>query len=457
MDRQPHALVIPLPEQGHVAPLMKLALQIAAHAVKVTFVNTEFIHEKIMASIPKNIGVERRLVSLVSLPDGLEVEDDRTDVVKLTETCQSTMPGYLEDFILKINHSNINEQITCVVADTSVGWALEVAKKLGIEAVAVWPAGGPCLALALHIPQLLEAEIIDNDGTVKKDEPISVSKAFPAWTSSEIGWSSTDPVIQKLLFGFFSIVPKYAKFYDRILCNSVHELDSAALQLVPNVLPIGPLLASNHLGTFAGNFWPEDSTCLEWLDNRTSGSVIYVAFGSTGEANLEQLEELALGLELIGQPFLWVVRSDFMNGSQAKFPDGFRDRVAECAKFVEWAPQEKVLAHPSVACFLSHCGWNSTMEGLSMGVPFLCWPYFADQFCNKNYICDVWKIGLGLTKDGDGIVTRHEISTKIKTLLASDAIKANALHIKEIARKSSSEGGSSFKNFRDFIEHIKGL
>ncbi|XVF49999.1 hypothetical protein PTKIN_Ptkin04bG0060400 [Pterospermum kingtungense] len=456
MGRQPHALVIPFPAQGHVAPLMKLALHIAAHGVKVTFVNSEFRNESIMASLPKK-AEEQSLINLASIPDGLEADDDRTDLIKLTETVHRAMPGYFEDFILKLNQSNINDQITCVIADTSVGWALEVAKKLGIEAVAVWPAGGACLTLALQVPQLLEAGIIDNDGNVLKDEPISVSKDVPAWSSSEIGWGCIDPLMQKLLLVFYAIVPKYAKYYDRILCNSVYELDSAALQLVPNILPIGPLLASNHLGTFAGNFWPEDSTCLEWLDKQTSGSVIYVAFGSTTMANLQQLEELALGLELSGQPFLWVVRSDFMEGSLAKFPDGFIDRVAKRAKFVEWAPQEKVLAHPSVACFMSHCGWNSTLEGLSMGVPFICWPYFADQFSNKKYICDVWKTGLGLVHDGNGKVTRHEISTKIKTLLASDAIKTNAVHMKEVARKSFDEGGSSFNNFKGFIEHIKGI
>ncbi|XVF49998.1 hypothetical protein PTKIN_Ptkin04bG0060300 [Pterospermum kingtungense] len=455
MSRKPHALVIPYPVQGHVAPLMKLALQIAAHGVKVTFVNSEFRHQHIMASLPKK-AEKQSLISLVSIHDGVEA-DDRTDMVKVAESIHRSMPGYLEDYILKINQSDVNEQITCVIADTSVGWALEVAKKQGIEAVAVWPAGGASLAFALQIPQLLEAGIIDNDGTVLKDEPISVSKDVPAWSNSEIGWGSTNPAIQKHLLGYFSIVPKYVKYYDWILCNSVYELDSAALQLVPNILPIGPLLASNHLGAFAGNFWPEDSTCLEWLDKQTSGSVIYVAFGSTTKVNLQQLEELALGLELTGLPFLWVVRSNFMCGSHAKFPDGFIDRVSERAKFVEWAPQEKVLAHPSVACFMSHCGWNSTMEGLTMGVPFICWPYFADQFCNKNYICDVWKTGLGLVQDGNGMVTRHEISAKIKKLLANQAIKANALHIKEVARKSFDNGGSSFNNFNDFIEHIKGI
>ena len=90
-----------------------------------------------------------------------------------------------------------------------------------------------------------------------------------------------------------------------------------------------------------------------------------------------------------------------------------------------------------------------------MGVPFLCRPYFADQFHNKSYICDAWKIGLGLTPDENGFITRHEIKTKIETLLSDYVIKKNALKLKEMAKKSVIEVGSSFNNFESFIEQIK--
>lgn len=241
-----------------------------------------------------------------------------------------------------------------------------------------------------------------------------------------------------------------------LLSNSVYELDSSACEFIPNILSIGPLLASHHLGHYAGNFWPEDSTCIGWLDKQPAGSVIYVAFGSLAIFNQRQFNELALGLELVGRPFLWVVRSDFTDGSVAEYPDGFIERVADHGKIVSWAPQEEVLAHPSVACFFSHCGWNSTMDSISMGVPFLCWPYFADQFHNQSYICDKWKVGLGLNADENGFISRHEIKKKkIEMLVSDDGIKANAEKLKEMARKSVSEGGSSYKNFKTFIEAMK--
>ena len=285
---------------------------------------------------------------------------------------------------------------------------------------------------------------------------IWLSKEIPAWASTKLPWNCPgDSKRQEFLFGHLFKMNHFVKQCNWLLCNSFYELDSLALNLIPKIMPIGPLLLANQSSSHIGSFWLEDSTCLSWLDKQPMNSVIYASFGSTSKFSQRQLEELALGLELIGQPFLWVVRSDIINEALSEFLDGFRTRIADRGRIVNWAPQEQVLAHPSTACFLSHCGWNSTMEGISMGVPFLCLPYFTDQFQNKSYICDVWKVGLGLNPNENGIITRHEINTKIKTLLFDDGIKTNALKLKEMAKKSVTEGGSSFKNFESFIEQIK--
>ena len=99
---------------------------------------------------------------------------------------------------------------------------------------------------------------------------------------------------------------------------------------------------------------------MSWLDQQPHGSVLYVAFGSFTHFDQNQFNELALGLDLTNRPFLWVVRQD----NKRVYPNEF---LGSKGKIVGWAPQQKVLNHPAIACFLTHCGWNSTMEGLSKG------------------------------------------------------------------------------------------
>ncbi|KAJ0973907.1 hypothetical protein J5N97_015872 [Dioscorea zingiberensis] len=122
---------------------------------------------------------------------------------------------------------------------------------------------------------------------------------------------------------------------------------------------------------------------------------------------------------------------------------------------VEWSPQQEVLAHPAVSCFMSHCGWNSTMEGVSNGVPFLCWPCFGDQHLNQTYICDVWKIGLKMNPDENNMITKEQIKDKVEELLDDGEMKKRALAMKEIAFKGIEKGGSSFENFNTFISAMQ--
>ncbi|GKA45224.1 UDP-glycosyltransferase 83A1 [Tanacetum coccineum] len=125
----------------------------------------------------------------------------------------------------------------------------------------------------------------------------------------------------------------------------------------------GPLLANNEKTKQAGHFWNEDSSCIAWLDQQSFCSVIYVAFGSLAILNQHKFKELALGIDLINRPILWVVRPCLSGSTHHIYPNGFMDRISTRGKIVSWAPQQEVLNHPSVACFMSHYGWNSTMEG----------------------------------------------------------------------------------------------
>lgn len=190
-----------------------------------------------------------------------------------------------------------------------------------------------------------------------------------------------------------------------------------------------------------GYFWAEDATCLSWLDEQPQDSVVYVAFGSHTVLDRSQLEELALGLEATGRPFLWVVRPDLAVDSADAYPDEFKDRVGNRGMMV--------------ALCLTHCGWNSTMEGVSNGKLFLCWPYFLDQFLNQSYICDHWKVGLSLTPDDNGIVKREQLKSKVEELLGDAEMRASASMWKEKAQGNSNRGGASFWNLKSFIDAIK--
>jgi UDP:flavonoid glycosyltransferase YjiC (YdhE family) len=145
------------------------------------------------------------------------------------------------------------------------------------------------------------------------------------------------------------------------------------------------------------------------------------------------------------RPVLWVT------GDQQPIKLG-SDRV----KVVRWAPQREVLSSGAIGCFVSHCGWNSTLEGAQNGIPFLCIPYFADQFINKAYICDVWKIGLGLERDARGVVPRLEVKKKIDEIMRDGGeYEERAMKVKEIVMKSVAKDGISCENLNKFVNWIK--
>ncbi|XP_030519499.1 UDP-glycosyltransferase 83A1-like [Rhodamnia argentea] len=458
MAKFKHVLVIPYPAQGHVTPLLKLAHCIADYGVKITFVNTESIHAQVMAANP-GLDEGSSRVKFVTIPDGLETDEERKDIPTITESILRVMPDHLQELIEKVkkqSDGNEDEQISFMIADLTVGWALEVAERMGIERAGFWPASASALVMTLHIPKLIEGGVVDNNGFAPKNDLITILEDLPAYKSNDLVWSCPeDPAIHKAIFKFLSSIVHHSKRTNSFLCNSFRDLEAPACSGIPGALPIGPLMASARLVHRRGSLWNEDSTCLNWLDQHPALSVIYIGFGSTTIFGMEQFYELAHGLEQIARPFLWVVRPDLTDGPVTEFHDGFLQRVRNYGKVVQWAPQEEVLAHPAVACFFTHCGWNSTLEGLSNGVPLLCRPYFSDQFLNRSFICDVWRVGLGVDGDENGLITRHEVRKKLLAVLGSDEIRANCLRVKEMARKSVSEEGSSLKNLQSFIELMK--
>ncbi|XP_022157907.1 UDP-glycosyltransferase 76E12-like [Momordica charantia] len=225
------------------------------------------------------------------------------------------------------------------------------------------------------------------------------------------------------------------------------------------IFPIAPIHKIASTPTSASSsLLQEDSTCLPWLDRQPPNSVIYVSLGSLAVSTQQELEEMAWGLADSRQPFLWVIRPGSIQGSDGvgSMPKGFQEKAGDRACIVQWAPQKEVLAHKAVGGFWSHCGWNSTLESLSEGVPMLCRPYLGDQTVNARYISCVWKVGLTL----EDRLERNEVERAIRRVMVEEEgrkMREKAMDLKGRIEDSLREDGSSSSSLKQLVDFIKTL
>ena len=267
----------------------------------------------------------------------------------------------------------------------------------------------------------------------------------------------------------------------RVLVNTFEALEPEALRAVDklNLIPIGPLIPSAFLdakdpsdSSFGGDIFEASNDYVEWLDSKAEASVVYLSFGSFCVLPKKQMEEIARALLDCGRPFLWVIREKKKKGKEEKEKlreeEGkaeeeelsCREELEQMGKIVKWCSQVGVLSHASLGCFVTHCGWNSTMESLVSGVPVVTLPQWLDQKTNAKLIEDVWKIGVRVDREvnEEGVVQAEEIRRCLDVVMGSgekgNELRSNARRWKELAREAVKEGGSSEKNLRTFVDEI---
>nr|ABR16235.1 unknown [Picea sitchensis] len=480
-----HAVIVPFPLQSHVNALMNLAQLLAMRGFFITFVNTEWIHKRIVGDSARKAN---SLISLLFRGD----RDHRGGRIRFLSIADGLPPDHCsasnlgDSFIalqklspalehLLRSRSGNDEQypfpaITCIVTDCVMSCTEQVATNMKVPRVIFWPlcaasSIAQCYATFLishgHIPVTIseannpEKLITCLPGNIPPLRPSDLNSLYRAQDPSDVLFNAILYESQKQSKG------------DYVLVNTFEELEGrdAVTALSLNGCPalaIGPLFLPNFLQgrDSTTSLWEEDESCQTWLDMQQPASVIYVSFGSLAVKSQEQLEQLALGLEGTGQPFLWVLRSDVAEGKPAVLPEGFEERTKERALLVRWAPQLKVLSHTSVGLFLTHSGWNSTMESMSLGVPILGFPYSGDQFLNCRFAKDVWEIGLdfeGVDVDDQKVVPKEEVEDTVKRMMRSSEgkqLRENALKLKECATRAVLPGGSSFLNLNTFVEDM---
>ncbi|CAD6218044.1 unnamed protein product [Miscanthus lutarioriparius] len=238
-----------------------------------------------------------------------------------------------------------------------------------------------------------------------------------------------------------------------LILNAAVSLEQTTLaHIAPHMrhlFAIGPLHAMAPApASSSSSLWREDDGCLAWLDSQSDRSVVYVSFGSLTVMSHEQFRELLGGLVATGYPF-----QEQDAGALQEQDAVIMAKGNHRARIVAWAPQRDVLRHRAVGCFLTHAGWNSTLEGVVEGVPMVCWPSFSDQQTNSRLVGAVWRNGLDMKDVCDGAVAER----MVREAMESAEIRRAAEALVQQVKRDVAYGGSSEKEFQRLVSLITVL
>ncbi|KAF2321082.1 hypothetical protein GH714_033705 [Hevea brasiliensis] len=470
---QLHILLFPLMAQGHMLPLLDIARLFVARGVKATIITTPVNAPRFTKSIQTpqdsytqiNLKIIKFPCQEAGLPDGLENLDMVSDqhIHRKFFDALSLLQEPLEQAIEELRPHGL-------VSDIFFPWTTDVASKYGIPRLIFHGTSFISMCCKANIEQHQPHKKVSSDTEPfilpGLPDPLKFTKLQLPDT-----FTQQNPTVFSRLLGS---AKKEERSYGMIV-NSFYELESSYADYYRKVLGrkawhIGPVSLCNR------NFEEKaqrgraasisEHECVKWLDAKKFNSVIYVCFGTVTKFSDSQLHEIAIGLEASGQDFIWVVRKD-KNEKESEekwLPDGYEGRIQGKGLIIRgWAPQVLILDHEAIGGFVTHCGWNSTLEGVSAGLPMVTWPIFAEQFFNEKLITDVLRIGVGVGAQkwmrmvGD-YVTSEKIEKAVKEIMMgekAEEMRSRAKKIGEMAKEATEEGGSSYNDLGALIEELK--
>ncbi|KAL3825883.1 hypothetical protein ACJIZ3_021912 [Penstemon smallii] len=454
---KPHAILFPLPYQGHINPFVNLAIKLASKGFTITFVHFESVHQRLSKSQNSNTNNEIDFFSearksgldirYTTINDGFPLEFDRyINYVEFWKSLLQDFPARVDDFIGEIMQSE-QSMVTFLIADTFFSWPPTIAKKYNIVNVSFFTQ--PALVYSIgHYP--LKESVVEEINYIPGVKSISTKDLMHFLKEGEI---------KTMQHEVCSMAFQEVKKADFVLINTVQELESETLDDLNKKQPIyaiGPISSFLTKITVSKSLWYE-SECTKWLESKPLNSVLYVSFGSVSQTNKQVIQEIAHGLVLSEVNFIWVVRENIVKSDGINIlPDGFKDEIGDKGLIIPWCDQPLVLSNPAVGGFLTHCGWNSTIESILCSTPMICYPIEFDQPTNKKLVVDDWKIGINL-HDGD-LIHRDEVAKNIRILMTgtdSLGFKQEIEKLKNVMHKAIEKDGSSERNFDHFVEDLK--
>ncbi|CAM0908052.1 unnamed protein product [Alopecurus aequalis] len=469
MAQKQHFLVVAFPTQGHINPARALAERLAraTPGARVTLSTAVSAHRRMFPTLASPdeevIHDDDGAVSYIPYSDGYDLgcplfagdaDDARSYVEAFGRVGRHTFSAVLDRLAAR------GRPVTCVLYAMVMWWAAAAARERGVPRALYWIQPATVLAVYYHYFHGYEGVVTEHAAepgfTVAMPglQPMAI-RDLPSFitnvTDGRIAAALTD---MRRTFQQLDLDAGGAR-KPMVLVNTVEALEAGALAAVPalDVLPVGPavlsLLADTRTGLVGDLFQHEGKGYMEWLDTKRARSVVYVSFGSMGAVSRRQKEEMKRGLAARGRSFLWAVRKD----------DGEKDDddKDERSMVVEWCHQVRVLSHPAVGCFVTHCGWNSTLESVACGVPVVAVPQWSDQDTNARLVVR-WGIGVRAAIDADRFLGAEELTRCVESVMGDTeegaAIRRSSTAWKAKVQEATGDGGSSAHNLRTFQDQF---
>uniref|UniRef100_A0A0E0EBN6 Glycosyltransferase n=1 Tax=Oryza meridionalis TaxID=40149 RepID=A0A0E0EBN6_9ORYZ len=473
-----NVLLLPEAGSGHLMSLIEAGKRLLAHggrgdgegpAVTVTVLVVRPATSESAAEVDAHVGrVEA---------SGLGVRFHRLPAVEPPMGCAAGNVQEFKSRYMQLQAPHVKaaaEELgaAALVVDFFATGVLDAAREAGVPTYVYFTSTAALLALMLRLPALEEEVPVDFeefDGTVDVPGlPPVPAGSLPAFMGRK----------ESPNFRWFVYHGRRFMDADGIIINTVAELEPALLAAIadgrcvpgrraPRLYPIGPVLDLEAKPS-------SNARCVRWLDAQPPASVLFLCFGSMGWFDAAKAREVAAGLERSGHRFLWVLRGPPAAGAvyptdaslDELLPEGFLERTKERGLvWPTWAPQKEILAHAAIGGFVTHCGWNSTLESLWHGVPLVPWPLYAEQRLNAlELVRDMGvAVPLRVDRERDNFVEAAELERAVRSLMGGGAseeegrkAREKAAEMKAVCRNAmAAGGGSSYAALRRLLGAIR--
>ncbi|KAG8657923.1 hypothetical protein MANES_03G102850v8 [Manihot esculenta] len=451
MGSQIHVMFLPYMAPGHMMPMVDIARLFAAQGIRVTIITTTMNAIGFKNSIERDVESGRNI--------SLEILRFPSAEAGLPEGCENLSSAPTPEATIKLIHGIelLEPQIKilfrerrpdCIASDYIFWWTIDVATELGIPRLAFSGLPDQVEITRSQLPDLVKRRTEFSEFFDKLKE--AERKSFGL-----------------LMNSFYGLESAYSDHFTKVTGIKAWHLG-----------PVNLFRSVDDKALGGDKATISEQRCLRWLDSKEPNSVLYVCFGSTARFSKAQILEIGNALEDSSYSFIWVVgkvlkednNEDHQQQEEWWLPEGYEEKLKENGKGLVikgWVPQVLILHHPAIGGFLTHCGWNSILEGLCAGLPMVTWPIFAEQFYNEKLVTQVLKFGepvgnktwrVWATEDST-LISRSEIENAIRRVMGDEneakEMRKRARRLAEWAKMAVEEGGSSYNDMKSLIEDIR--